>query len=121
MLDLIADQHKHAFALCPQSDPVVDEKRGSPRFLWTAEINLTLLPTVEVAARPRRVLKVVAENIGKGGIGMLCDQPIARGTVVRCDIALLNLAVHIPTLLKVRWNHHAKEKQRYRIGLEFLL
>jgi hypothetical protein len=121
MLDLIADQHKHAFALCPQADPVVDEKRGSPRFPWSAEINLTLLPTLEVAARPRRVLKVVAENIAKGGIGMLCDRPIAPGTVVRCEIGLSNGIAFIPTLLKVRWNCFAKDKKRYLVGLEFLL
>lgn len=121
MLDLAPDQFKHAFVLCPQADLVIDEKRGSPRFPWSAAINLTLLPNLEVASRPGRVLKAEAENIARGGICMLCDRPIARGTVVRSEIGLSNGVASIPTLLKVRWNCFAKEKKRYRVGLEFLL
>jgi hypothetical protein len=121
MLDLITDQLKHGFALCPQADLIVEEKRDSPRFPWSAEIDLTLLPALGAAARPGRILKAEAENIAKGGIGMLCDRPIPPGTVVRCDIALSNPAVHIPTLLKVRCSYLLKGKKRYRVGLEFLL
>jgi hypothetical protein len=121
MLDLIADQFKHAFALCPQADPSTNERRSFPRFSWSAEIDLTLLPVVQAAVRPGRVLKAEAENIAKGGIGIHCDRPIASGTIVRCDIALLNEDVHIPTLLKVRWNSFIKDKKQYRLGLEFLL
>ena len=121
MLDLRTDQFKHAFVLCPQADPSADEKRSSPRFPWSAEIALTLLPNLESTAPPGRVLFAVAENLAKGGIGMLCDRPLAAGTVVRCDIALLNEDVYIPTLLKVRWNHLSKDKKKYRLGLEYLL
>jgi hypothetical protein len=121
MLDLGKDQIKHAFVLQPQVDLIVDEKRSSPRFPWFAEIDVTLLPTLEVAARPVRVLKVVAENIAKGGICIFCDRPIARGTVVRCEIGLSDGIAFIPTLLKVRWNYFAKDKKQYRVGLEFLL
>lgn len=121
MLDLVSNQFEHDFALCPQADVIVEEKRESPRFPWSAEIDLTLLPALEATARPVRVLKAEAENVAKGGIGMLCDRPIAPGTVVRCDIALSNQAAHIPTLLKVRWNYFAKDKRQYRMGLEFLL
>jgi hypothetical protein len=121
MLDLDTDQFKHASVLCPQADLDVDEKRSSPRFPWSAEIALTLLPNLESAARAGRVLIAEAENVAKGGIGMLCDRPLAPGTVVRCDIALLNEDVYIPTLLKVRWNHLAEDKKKYRLGLEYLI
>ena len=121
MLDLGTDQFKHAFVLCPQADLVVDEKRSSARFPWSAEIDITLLPALEVPARPGRVLKAEAENIAKGGICMLCDRPIARGTVVRCEIGVSDGIAFIPTLLKVRWNSFAKDKKQYRVGLEFLL
>lgn len=121
MLDLVTDQFKHAFVLCPQADLSTNERRSSPRYPWFAEISVALLPVLQAADRPGRTLTAEAENVAKGGIGLLCDRPIAPGTIVRCDIALLSRAVHIPTLLKVQWNHHAKEKQRYRIGLEFLL
>jgi hypothetical protein len=121
MLDLIKDQLKHGSALCPQADLTVNEKRNSPRFPWSGEIALTLLPALEASVQSGRVLKAEAENIAKGGIRMLCDQPIAPGTVVRCDVALLNQAVHIPTLLKVRWIDPLEGKKRYRLGLEFLI
>ena len=121
MLDLITDQPKYDVGLCPQADLFVNEKRNSPRFPWSGEIALTLLPALEASAQSGQVLKAEAENIAKGGIGMLCDRPIAPGTVVRCDIALSNQTVHIPTLLKVRWSGPLEGKKRYRLGLEFLL
>jgi hypothetical protein len=121
MLDLLTEQFKHAFVLCPQVDLCTDEKRSSPRFPWSAEIDLTLLPVLQAVDLPGRVVKAEAENVAKGGIGMLCDRPIAPGTIVRCDIALLNEDVYIPTLLKVRWNHLSKDKKKYRLGLEYLI
>jgi hypothetical protein len=121
MLDLIGDQLKHDFALCPQADLGTTEKRGSPRLPWSAELELTLLPTLEAGAQTGPVLKAEAENAARGGIGMICDQPIAPGTVVRCDIALSAQGVHIPTILKVRWNELPEGRKRYRLGLEFLV
>ncbi len=122
MLDLLPDRTKHDFALCSQADlVVVEEKRDSPRFPWSAEIGLAVLPALEAVPRAGRVLKAEAENIAKGGIGLLCDRLIPPGTVVRCDIALSNQAVRIPTLLKVRWSCLLEGKKRYRMGLQFLL
>lgn len=121
MLDLIADQFKHAFVLCPQADLSTNEKRSSPRFSWSAEIGVTLLPVLQATDRPGRMLVAEAENVAKGGIGILCDRPIAPGTIVRCDIALANKDAHIPTLLKVRWNSFVRDQKKYRLGLEFLL
>ena len=121
MLDLIGDQPKHDFALCPQADLGIGEKRSSPRLPWSAEVELTLLPTLGEAAQTGQVLKAEAENAAKGGIGMICDQPIVPGTVVRCDIALSAQGVHIPTILKVRWIVLPEGKKRYRLGLEFLI
>ena len=121
MLDLNTDRFKHAFALCPQADLTANEKRSCPRFSWSADIAVTLLPVLQAADRPGRVLRAKAENIAIGGIGMLCDLPIAPGTIVRCNIALLDENVHIPTLLKVRWNCFVRDKRKYRLGLEYLL
>ena len=53
---------------------------------------------------------------------MFCDQLMHPGTVVHCDVAFPNQPVHIPTLLKVRWTDDLLEsKNRYRVGLQFLL
>jgi hypothetical protein len=62
-----------------------------------------------------------AENIAKGGIGMFCERLIPAGMIVRCDIALPNQAVSIPTLMRVRWTDPLESKKRYRVGLQFLI
>jgi len=62
-----------------------------------------------------------AENIAKGGIGMFCERLIPAGIVVRCDIAISNQALYIPTLMRVRWTDLLESKKRYRVGLQFLL
>lgn len=118
---MVADQFEHVFAVRPQADPFTEEKRNSPRFPWSAEMALILLPGLETAERPEQALEAEAENIAKGGIGMLCNRPLPPGTVVRCEIAFPNQAVHIPTLLKVRWSDFLEGKKRYRVGLQFLL
>jgi hypothetical protein len=82
---------------------------------------VTLLPAQEAVVRPERVLRGVAENIAKGGIGMFCDRPIAPGMVVRCEIAISNEAAYIPTLMKVQWTDSLNENNNYRMGLQFLL
>jgi hypothetical protein len=84
-------------------------------------MRLTLLPTLEAAKRPERTLMAHAENIAKGGIGMFCDKLIPAGMVVRCDIALADQSIYIPTIMKVRWSDVLQTKKRYRIGLQFLL
>jgi hypothetical protein len=76
---------------------------------------------MEAAGRPERVLKALAENIAKGGIGMFCDWLIPVGMVVRCEIALLDQQVYIPTIMKVQWTDLLESKKRYRVGLQFLL
>jgi hypothetical protein len=82
---------------------------------------LTVLPGLEAAEQSEQVLKAEAENIAKGGIGMFCYRLIPAGTVVRCHIALLDLDVYIPTLMKVRWINLLESKTRYRMGLQFLV
>jgi hypothetical protein len=82
---------------------------------------VSLLPALEAAEQPQQGFKGEAENISKGGIGMLCNRLLPPGMVVRCEIALLRRAVDIPTLLKVRWTDQLEGKKRYRVGLQFLL
>jgi hypothetical protein len=84
-------------------------------------MRLTLLPTIETTKRPERILMAQAENIAKGGIGLFCDRLIPAGIIVRCDIALSDLALSIPTLMRVRWTDPLENKKRYRAGLQFLL
>ena len=82
---------------------------------------LVLHPTLETAEPPPEVIKGKTVNLAKGGIGMDCDRHVPSGSVVRCEIPLLNQAFHIPTLLRVQWSELLKGKRRYRVGLQFLV
>jgi hypothetical protein len=67
------------------------------------------------------VLHVVTENIGAGGVGVLSDRLIYPDTVVRCEFAIVGSAIHLPTIMKVRWADKVNAKREYRLGLEFLI
>lgn len=120
MIDSVAELQEHDFTLCPHADLNVEEKRCFPRFPWSAEMTLTLLPALEAADQPEQVFEGETKDIAKGGIGMLCNRPLTPGTAVRCEIALSHHAVPIPTLLRVRWTALMEDKKRYRVGLQFL-
>jgi hypothetical protein len=121
MIDAVVELNDHVFALCPPAGIDTGEKRNSPRFPWIAEIVLTPLAVLEEPEQPQQVFHGHTEDIAKGGIGVLCNRLLPPGTVVRCEIAIPNQAVHIPTLLKVRWTGLLEKKKRYRAGLQFLI
>ena len=85
------------------------------------ETTLSLLPPDEATEYSPMTLSAETENIANGGIGMLCNQPIAPGTVVRCELAVFSSGVHVPTLLRARWLDLAEGDKRYRVGLQFLI
>jgi c-di-GMP-binding flagellar brake protein YcgR len=89
--------------------------------MWSTELALVLFPPIAAEEQSHAIVNAATENIAKGGIGMLCDQPIPPGTVVRCEIALSEGSAHVPTLLRVRWFEYAEQQQRYRVGLQFLI
>jgi PilZ domain len=76
---------------------------------------------LETTEPPQEVIKGKTVNLAKGGIGMLCDQLVPSGSVVRCEISLSHQIFPIPTLLRVRWSDLLDGKKRYRVGLQFLL
>ena len=98
-----------------------EEKRNSPRLPWAVEIVGLILSPLAGPEQPQLVLRGVAVNISSGGIGMLTDQPLSRDAVVRCEIALSDSRMHIPTLLKVRWYDQVRGEGQYRFGLQFLI
>ena len=97
----------------------IEEKRNSPRFAWAVEIVGLILSPLAGPAQPQLVLRGVAVDISSGGIGMFTDQLISRDAVVRCEIALSDNRMLIPTLLKIRW--YDKVEGEYRFGLQFLI
>jgi hypothetical protein len=121
MIDAVAELKQHALVVCPPVGIDLKEKRNSPRFPWNAEVGLTALALLEGSEQPQQVFQGETEDIAKGGISVLCNRLLPPGTVVRCEIALPNQTMHIPTLLKVRWTGLLEKKKRYRMGLQFLL
>jgi hypothetical protein len=120
VIDWATVVHKHTFTLRENVDPGVEERRDSPRISWSTEIVLVLLQAFEAVEQPDKVLNAETQNIGRGGIGMVCSSPIPPGVIVRCEIGLANHVGRIPTLLKVRWTNLLEEGKLYRMGLQFL-
>jgi hypothetical protein len=99
-----------------------EEKRHSLRFPWAVEMRGTCLSPLEVSEKITVSLAGVTENIGAGGVGVLTDQLLSPDAVLRCEFALSDNPVLMPTLMRVRWsNHDAESTGHYRIGLQFLL
>jgi PilZ domain len=108
--------------LCPQNAaPSGDEKRTSPRFLWTAEIAGVVYSEFPAEEKLRQSVKGSIQNIGSGGIAMTSDSSLKPGTVLRCEISVKEAPVKIPTLLKVCWSKQFEPKGKFEVGLNFLL
>jgi hypothetical protein len=110
----------HCDLRAQSSQPYHEEKRGAPRFPWTAEISGVVSSELGVTEQPQTVLHGLAKNIAIGGIGIMGDRPIAPGTVLRCEISIQEAPVHIPTLLKVCWSDDIEANGQYKLGLLFL-
>jgi c-di-GMP-binding flagellar brake protein YcgR len=99
----------------------IEEKRNSPRLPWAVEIVGLILSPLTAPEQTQLPLRGMAVNISSGGIGMLSDQPLSPDAVVRCEIALSDNRMLIPTLLKVRWYNKVEGEGQYRLGLHFLI
>jgi len=99
----------------------IEEKRNSPRFPWAAEIVGLVLSPWAAPEQPQLLLRAMTVNISRGGICILTDQPPSPDAVVRCEIALSDNRMLIPTLLKVRWSYKVEWDGQYRFGLQFLI
>ena len=98
-----------------------EEKRNTPRFSWTAEVKLLVLPALELRAQPQLWVRGIARNISQGGVGILSDHSVSPDALVRCGFAVSDNPVFLPTVLKVRWSDKASRNGQYIVGLEFLL
>jgi PilZ domain len=99
---------------------VIEEKRQSPRFPCTVKIRGSLLSRLHVNESSLITLEGVAENIGKGGIGVLSNRSFPMNSVLRCELAA-GSDIGVPTLVEVRWLAKLPEKQLFKLGLQFLV
>lgn len=61
------------------------------------------------------------QNMSKGGICFLSQQPISKTSLLLCEIGVGDVPVAIPSLLQVRWTRKQNlEAESYLSGLKFL-
>jgi PilZ domain len=108
--------------LCPltQTGSYGEEKRNHPRFPLAVEVGFARVPLLESSEVPPSC-SGTTENVGRGGMALLSNQPLPLDSVVRCEIAIPGSSVSIPTLMKVRWSEKMEGKTHYKLGLQFLV
>jgi hypothetical protein len=95
------------------------DRRREQRFRFNLSVlvqGLSPMEKVPLAAAPARG---VIHNLSSNGIGLSTATPLAYSAVVRCDIAVADLPVCIPTMAQVRWVKRAHGE--YRSGLAYIL
>jgi hypothetical protein len=98
----------------------IDERRGEQRFPFKVTVILQELSPTRKTPLPKTAVRGVIYNLGNNGFGLSTAVPLTYSTVVRCDIAIKNLPVSIPTMAQVRWVQRAPGGE-YRSGLAYLI
>lgn len=103
------------------TDSENEERRKFPRFAWAAKVAFTALPPLELEGEPIRQLLGITENIGRGGMAIVSNQPLSLEPLVRCEIPVPGIPTPIPTLLRIRWSQETQPRGAYRLGFQFVL
>ena len=96
------------------------ERRVDERFPVTVTLTVQELSRWRKTPLAKSGVRGVIFNVSKNGIGISTAAPLTYATVVRCDVAVKNLPVSIPTLAQVRWVQRSHGGE-YRSGLTYLL
>jgi hypothetical protein len=97
-----------------------DERRGEQRFPFNVTVILQELSPTQKTPLAKTAVRGVIHNLSNNGFGLSTAVPLKYSAVVRCDIALRNLPVSIPTMAQVRWVQRA-HAGGFRSGLAYLL
>ena len=90
------------------------ERRRHPRYPVRTQNGLS-----RWEASPAEVLLVTMVDISEGGIRMVLEAQIQPGQVLKCELAVPELPVRIPTLTQARW---CSEVSREHVcGLRFIV
>ena len=98
----------------------IDERRGEQRFPFKGAVILRELSPTRKTPLAKTAVRGVIHNLSNSGFSLSTAAPLTHSAVVRCDIAIQNLTVSIPTIAQVRWVQRAHAGQ-YRSGLAYLL
>jgi len=96
------------------------ERRQFTRYPHMLDVNareLTRLPD----PGPGRTVRGRIQNLSRGGLCILSEEPIATASLVLCEIVLPEMPVSIPALLNVRWSEKREiARDSYLCGLQFV-
>ena len=97
----------------------IEERRAEPRFRLNVSVIVQELSPARKTPLSKTAIRGVVHDLSNSGFGLSTAAPLSHSTVVRCDIAINNLPVSIPTMAQVRWVQRAAGE--YRSGLAYLL
>ena len=96
-------------------------KRGHARFPFATELQASLLSPAGKARPSVKLLHAKTENIRAGGLCIHTTRPLESTGLMRCELRLPGVPVHIPLLVKVCWSEKRTGTNQYRIGLQFVV
>ncbi|MBT9329587.1 PilZ domain-containing protein [Paracidobacterium acidisoli] len=99
------------------------DRRQAARFPQSLEIKIQPLPQLG-SSRTLRAGAITGriQNVSEGGICLITSRPIEKFSLLRCEIAIGDVPLHISTLMQVRWTRKQNmQPESYLSGLEFLL
>ena len=97
------------------------DRRRHPRFPQVLDIKAQDVLPLQAKEVPRPPVLGRVQNVSKGGICFLSQQPISRSGLLLCEIGVGDVPVAIPSLLQVRWTKKQNlEAESYVSGLKFL-
>jgi hypothetical protein len=99
------------------------DRRRETRFPHSFEVRVRELPQLgtvqdpEIGVVPGRI-----QNISQGGVCLVTSIPVETSAVLRCEIAMDDVPLHVPTLMQVRWTQkYSVVPESFISGLESLL
>ena len=110
-----------AFALRDHDSMDSKDRRHHARFPLLLKASARAFPPYGGRGTPARSVCGELQNIGRGGLGLICNEALPLGGVVECCIFLPGMPVPIPTLLSVRWGRKRRSDGMHCIGLQFLV
>lgn len=99
------------------------ERRREARFPHSFEVMVRQLPQLGSTEAPEvETVQGRVQNISQGGVCVVTSSPIETSSVLRCEIAISDVPLRVPTLMRVRWTHkHNAMPETFISGLESLL
>jgi hypothetical protein len=98
------------------------DRRQHQRFPHVLEVHARSLPPIQTPLVSAKEFEGRIQNLSQGGACILSTLPLPAANFLRCDIAVPDLPVPIPTLMQVRWTAKRGHKTvSYLNGLSFVI